>query len=98
MEPEKLGTLQRNALCRLFGRKDFTPQEVADLDYAFVEQLPKIGKKGIEAIRSWLRGYGYDLNNPPIAQEKYIDKRLRLRLDLAQRLLVRHGYRVDPPP
>ena len=97
MEVGKLGTLQRNALCRLFGRKDFTPREVANLDYAFVEQLPKIGKKGIEAIRSWLNAYGLDLNNPPMPQEKCLNKRLRLRLEHAQRLLVRHGYRVEPP-
>jgi len=97
MEQKPLGSRQRNALCLLFGRKDFTPEEVAKLDYAQVERQPKIGRKGIEEIRAWLQSYGYDLNNLPTGDKQPARKRLHLRLKNAARLLTRNGYRVDPP-
>lgn len=97
MDSQKLGALQRNALARLFGRQDFTPEEVARLDYAQVERLPKIGKKGVAAIRAWLAGYGYDLQHLPDTEASHTRKRLQLRLAHAARLLLKHGYHVDPP-
>ena len=97
MESQKLGALQRNALARLFGRQDFTPEEVARLDYAYVERLPKIGKKGVAAIRAWLAEHGYDLQHLPDVEATYARKRLQLRLTHAARLLLKHGYHVDPP-
>lgn len=97
MEPNLLGTMQRNALCRLFGRKEFTPEDVARLDYSEIERLPKIGKKGIQNIRSWLQSYGYDLNNLPADQSGFTQQRLQLRLKLAARLLSKYGYRIEPP-
>jgi hypothetical protein len=97
MEKNTLSTMQRNALCRLFGRKAFTPEEVARLDYVQVERLPKIGKKGIESIRSWLHGYGYDLSNLPADQNRISRQRLQARLENAERLLTRHGYRIEHP-
>lgn len=96
MSYTNLNTMQRNALCQFFGRKDFTPQEVAALDYAVVAHLPKIGRKGIEAIRLWLQHHGLDLKNTPDDSD-HTDRRLNKRLQLAARLLQRHGYRVDPP-
>lgn len=92
-----LSTMQRNALRQLFERHEFTPEEVAQLDYRCVERLPKVGKKGIGAIRVWLAQYGYDLRNVPEQNGEQLEQRLRLRLDQAVRLLVKHGYRVEPP-
>lgn len=89
--------MQRNALCQLFERRDFTPEDVALLDYRCVKRLPKVGKKGIEAIRTWLAQYGYDLANVPERHDEHSEQRLRLRLDQAVRLLLKHGYRVEPP-
>ena len=97
MDSKRLGAMQRNALCRLFGRKEFTPEEVAGLDYTQVERLPKIGKKGIEAIRVWLKDYGYDLSNLPVTPHQCNVKKLKSRLDSAARLLAKHGYRIELP-
>jgi hypothetical protein len=91
-----LSTMQLNALRQLFERRDFTAEDVARLDYRQVERLPKVGKKGIEAIRTWLAQYGYDLLNVPV-QDDLAEQRLRERLDQATRLLKKHGYRVEPP-
>ena len=93
----QLSTIQRNALCRFFGRKDFTPEEVAGLNYAQVERLSRIGRKGLDAIRAWLKTYGYDLGNPPAVDKSIIRNRLEHRLDKAAHLLTRHGYRIEPP-
>ncbi|HEX5394287.1 MAG TPA: hypothetical protein VFW68_13455 [Rhodocyclaceae bacterium] len=93
----ELSTMQLNALRQLFERRDFSPEDVAQLDYRRVERLPKVGKKGIEAIRSWLCQYGYDLHNVPEQGGDLADQRLRARLDHAERLLKKHGYRVEPP-
>ena len=92
-----LGTLQRNVLSRFYGRKDFSPQDVAGLSYAQLEQLPGIGPKGIAAIRTWLWHYGYDIENPPTQHNGTARKRLRMQLDRAEQLLLKHGYFVIPP-
>ncbi len=92
-----LGTMQRNALSQYFGRKEFTPEEVAELDYCVVLHLPKIGDKGIALIRSWLRQYGLDLGNLPLQGNEYPHHRLRTRLQQAEVLLRKHGYRIEPP-
>lgn len=97
MESDKLGTMQRNALCQFFGRKEFTPQEVARFDYAEIERLPKIGKKGIKVIRCWLQACGYDLCNLPEDKNHFGERQLHNRLQHATKLLVKHGYRVEPP-
>ena len=97
MEPAKLSTWQRNALSSLFGTKEFTPEDVAKLDHAAVARLPKIGKKGIEAIRTWLQGCGYDLSNLPEDNKGFAERRLKNRLLHAARLLQKHGFHVEPP-
>lgn len=97
MPSSELGTLQRNALSQLFGRRDFSPEDVAKLDYTRVERLPKIGRKGLEAIRAWLHTQGLDLTNPPGNGDTLANRRLRQRIATATRLLQRHGYRVTPP-
>jgi hypothetical protein len=93
----ELSTMQLNALRQLFERRDFTVEDVAGLDYRQVERLPKVGKKGIEVIRTWLAQYGYDLLNVPEQNDEVAELRLRERLDQATRLLQKHGYRVEPP-
>lgn len=89
MDAQKLGALQRNALARQFGRKNFAPEEVACLDYALVERLPKIGEKGVAAIRAWLASYGYDLQHLPDSEAAHTRKRLQLRLEHAARHAVK---------
>lgn len=97
MSPASLSTMQRNALSQFFGRKEFTPEEVAELDYSVVAHLPKIGRKGIQTIRGWLQQHGRDLKNLPDHGHEHADQRLNQRLQNASRLLKKHGYRVDPP-
>ena len=98
MKHTSLSTMQRNALCQWFGRRDFTPEEVAEIEYGVMTQLPKVGSKGIDLIRSWLQQYGYDLKNIPVEGLEPVSPRLHQRLQNAERLLVKHGYRVEPPP
>ena len=98
MKHTSLSTMQRNALCQWFGRRDFTPEEVAEIEDGVMTQLPKVGSKGINLIRSWLQQYGYDLKNIPAEGLEPVSPRLHQRLQNAERLLVKHGYRVEPPP
>jgi hypothetical protein len=97
MASAKLGTMQRNALAQLFGRREFSAEDVAQLDYTLVERLPKIGSKGLETIRAWLQAQGLDLANLPGSDGSLADRRLQERLAHATRFLQRHGYRVIPP-
>ena len=97
MSQASLSTMQRNALGQFLGRKEFTPEEVAELDYCVVVHLPKNGSKGIETIRNWLQQHGRDLRNLPDQKPGHADKRLNRRLQNAARLLQKYGYRVAPP-
>ena len=97
MSQASLSTMQRNALSQFFGRKEFTPEEVAKLDYCVVSHLPKVGRKGIDTIRTWLQQYGHDLKNLPDHDNSTADRRLHMRLQNAAKLLQKHGYRVNPP-
>ncbi len=97
MTQASLSTMQRNALSQFFGRKEFTLEEVAELDYCVVSHLPKVGRKGITVIRCWLQQYGLDLKNLPDYDNSHVNQRLNQRLQNAARLLQKHGYRVDPP-
>lgn len=99
-EQTGLSTLQKNALRQVFGRREFTAEDVARLDYRQVQRLPKIGKKGLEQICAWLQQQGYELSNPPMPENEVgsgAALRLSQRLENAARLLQRHGYRVTPP-
>jgi hypothetical protein len=59
--PDPLPTMQQNALCLLLGRRNFSPAEVAQIDYRRLEKAPRIGRKGILVIRAWLNRHGFDL-------------------------------------
>jgi len=59
--PPVLPTLQRNALCKIFGRADFSPEEVAALGHRRLQQAEGIGSKGLATIIHWLAAHGQPL-------------------------------------
>lgn len=59
--PPALPTLQRNALCKIFGRADFSPEEVAALGHRRLQQAEGIGSKGLATIIHWLAAHGQPL-------------------------------------
>lgn len=92
-----LNTRQSNALRALLERHDFTPEEVAMLDYHTLSRMPGIGGKSLNIIRGWLAANGLDLHNSP---EDYRTSlrfcRLQERLAKAKKLLEKNGYQVAP--
>lgn len=92
--PRSLPTLQRNAIGLLLNKRDFTPAEVAKLDYQQLERAPRIGKKGIGNIRNWLRQYGLDLEVPAAPVVSQREKQNRRKLALAVEVLTRNGFVV----
>lgn len=92
-----LSTLQRNALAQFLQRRDFSPRDIAGFDYDQIANLPKIGRKGIVAIRAWLNHYGLDLRNPPQNENDRASRRQQAKLEQAINLLKKHGYRILPP-
>ena len=93
---KQLPTLQRNAIRKLFDRPDFSPEEVAGLGYRRLQQAEGIGHKGLEAISSWLRQYGFELKEPEAKPSSAKEEtRARRNIELAVRLLRAHGYVVD---
>ena len=93
----RLSTLQRNAIAQFLNRRDFSAKDIAGYDYQVIANLPKIGKKGIVAIRSWLHAHGLDLKNIPAEQSETHQRRHQEKLDHAVRLLEKNGYRVLAP-
>jgi len=92
----RLPTLQRNALRKLFDRPDISPEEVAGLGYRRLQQAEGVGQKGLETILAWLRDYGFELT-PPAARTppaKEAGPPSRRSLEGAMRLLRIHGYAV----
>lgn len=92
-KPLGLPTLQRNALCKLFERSDFTPEEVLAVGYARLRKVNGIGPKGLDIIAAWLEAYGLVLRNSELDRA---GRHVR-RVDRAIRLLERYGYEVRPP-
>ena len=92
-----LSTLQRNALAQFLQRRDFTPHDIAQFEYAQIARLPKIGRKSMAAIREWLHGHGCDLRNTPESARDACHQRGELRLDKAMKLLQKNGYQILPP-
>ena len=92
----QLPTLQRNALCKIFDRPGFTPEEVAALGFRRLQQAEGIGQKGLAEITAWLKSYGFEL--PPLVVEGLPRQQARARknIELAVRLLQNHGYVVQP--
>lgn len=95
---DKLPTLQRNALCKIFDRPEFSPDEVATLGYRRLQQAEGIGQKGLTEIGNWLRAYGFELSAPdPDSQARHpASKKTRMNIESAVRLLRTHGYVVQP--
>jgi len=93
----RLPTLQQNALCKVFDRPDFTPQEVAQLGYRRLRRAEGIGRKGMLIIAEWLRDLGYELqieSSGPKAKDGAALSRDRKKLEKAIRILRTHGYAV----
>ncbi len=90
--PPALPTLQRNALCKLFERADFTPGEVLAVGHARLRKVNGIGPKGLEIIAAWLGAHGLVLTTEVDRAERHIR-----RVERAIRLLERHGYEVRRP-
>lgn len=92
----RLPTLQRNALRKLFDRPDFSPEEVAGLGYRRLQQAEGVGQKGLDTILAWLRDYGFDLvpPAPKASPVKESSQPSRRSLEGAMRLLRIHGYAV----
>lgn len=88
-----LPTLQRNALCKLFDRPDFTPREVAELGYSRLQKVSGIGPKGLEVICLWAARHGVELRPDSAARSN----RMAHRVERAIRLLQRLGYEVRQP-
>ncbi len=95
---DKLPTLQRNALCKIFDRPEFQPEEVAALGYRRLQQAEGIGQKGLNEITAWLGAFGYTLS-PPEQEDgprQAVHKKAKKNIELAVRLLRTHGYLVQP--
>jgi len=101
-KPKSLPTLQRNAIGLLLGKRDFTPAEVAKLDYQQLERAPRIGKKGIGNIRNWLKQHGLDLDVPaaPVVtqREQQKERKLAQAIDVLTRngFVIMHEARTKP--
>lgn len=95
---DKLPTLQRNALCKIFDRPEFSPEEVASLGYRRLQQAEGIGQKGLSEIGNWLRAYGFELSQPGPENPARTpaSKKTRMNIVSAVRLLRTHGYVVQP--
>ena len=92
----RLPTLQRNALRKVFDRPEFTPAEVAALGYRRLQQAEGIGQKGLQSISAWLQSCGYELKPPEAAAgEQKLPGRTRRNIEQAVRLLRTHGYSIQ---
>lgn len=93
--PEPLPTRQRNALRLLLDQHEFSPQDVAQLDYRHLLKSPGVGCKGVEIVRKWLAQFQLDLHRPPSANSRPVTTGPSKRVEQAIRLLERHGYVVQ---
>jgi hypothetical protein len=91
----RLPTLQRNALRKIFDRVEFTPAEVAALGWRRLQQAEGVGQKGLQAIGAWLKEYGYELQPPETPdRDKLLPGKTRRNIEQAVRLLRTHGYLI----
>lgn len=96
MPDEVLSTRQINALRALLDRRDFTPEEVAMLDYYVLARMPGIGGKSLSIIRGWLATRGLDLHNSPDDYRSSLRFcRLQERILKARKFLEKNGYAVQ---
>lgn len=96
---DKLPTLQRNALRKLFDRAEFTPEEVASLGFRRIQHAEGIGLKGMATIQGWLKEYGIELQPEPgsVGHRSRPGSRARRSLEVALRVVQNHGYIVHGP-
>ncbi|MQY50805.1 hypothetical protein [Rhodocyclus gracilis] len=87
-------TLQRNALRKIFGRSEFSPEEVVALGYRRLQQAEGIGTKGLSTILEWLHAHGHDLVVAPPSRPRRSGVRTGQDVDQAIRLLRQNGYDV----
>lgn len=90
-----LPTMQCNALRIILGKREFDPQEVAQIDYQLLSRSPRIGRKGIVYIREWLRQFGYDIANYPQPRSSEPSLRNRKQVSKAVSVLRRNGFDVQ---
>ena len=93
----QLPTMQRNALRKVFDRRDFTPGEVAGLGHRRLERAEGIGRKGLATIIEWLRCQGYELDvdaRGSQSRDLVTARRQVKKLEKAMRVLQTHGYTV----
>ncbi|PKO90127.1 MAG: hypothetical protein CVU16_10805 [Betaproteobacteria bacterium HGW-Betaproteobacteria-10] len=92
----KLPTLQRNALCKIFDRPEFTPEEVHALGHKRLQRSEGLGHKGLLIVAEWLRFHGLELSlpAPPAYPTDRIDDTVQNEIKGAVRLLRTYGYRV----
>lgn len=90
-----LPTMQCNALRIILGKREFDPQEVAQLDYQLLVRSSRIGRKGIVYIRDWLRQFGYDIANYPPPRPSQSRLRKEKQVSKAVSVLRRNGFEVQ---
>lgn len=90
-----LPTMQCNALRIILGKREFEPQEVAQLDYQLLVRSPRIGRKGIVYIRDWLLQFGYDIANYPPPRPNPSRLRQEKQVSKAVGVLRRNGFVVE---
>lgn len=90
-----LPTMQCNALRIILGKREFDPQEVAQLDYQLLVRSSRIGRKGIVYIRDWLRQFGYDIANYPAPRPAKPNLRQEQQLSKAVSVLRRNGFELQ---
>lgn len=90
-----LPTMQCNALRILLGKREFDPQEVAQLDYQLLVRSSRIGRKGIVYIRDWLQQFGYDIANYPPPRPNLSRLRQEKQVSKAVGVLRRNGFEVQ---
>lgn len=93
-----LPTLQCNALRIILGKREFEPEEVAQLDYQLLNRSPRIGRKGIVYIRDWLRQFGYEIANFPATEPAKRNQRQEKQVTKAVNVLRRNGFDVQLEP
>jgi hypothetical protein len=89
-----LPTRQKHALCLLFDKPNFTPEEVAALDYRTLERAPGIGKNSLALIRAWLNSNGYEMPSLPPPPPNQRDAQRQRKLERAIDYLRWNGYEV----
>ena len=95
--PAVLPMRQRNALRLLLDKPEFSPAEIAALDYRIIERAPGVGRNSAAIIRAWLNSHGYELaGQPKPAPNLRIEQRQR-KLERAIDYLRWHGYEVRRP-